>query len=175
MTYDHSAKMVVFLFPAVTDIGNVPATRTGYTDAKQERKPNRMAATTGYNERELARLFGDLVATVECGNCDGDGGYFVEGTAGPGSRLETPPDFWQFCTRCKGRRDVDEDAWQFVARVTCKPGDEILTGDTVAERLCDTVAALLSILESGGLDPDPAYRFEILKRLRPRLARAVTK
>ena len=134
-----------------------------------------MAATTDYNERELARLFGDLVATVECENCDGDGGYFVEGTAGPGSRLETPPDAWQFCTRCKGRRDVDEDARQFVARVMCKPGDEILTGDTVVHRLGDTVATLLAILESGGLDPDPAYRFEILKRLRPRLARAVTK
>lgn len=134
-----------------------------------------MAATTDYNERELARLFGELVATVECGNCDGVGGYFVEGTAGPGSRLETPPDFWQFCTRCKGRRDVDENAWQFVARVMCDTGADVMTRGTIEDRLRDTVAALLSILESGGLDPDPAYRFDILKRLRPRLARAVTK
>jgi len=131
-----------------------------------------MAATL-YKRRELGRLFGDMIADVECENCDGAGGYFVEGTAGPGSRIETPPEFWQVCLSCSGNKTRAENAWQFVARVMCDPGDDVVTPGTVEDRLRDTVAQLLSILEELGSDPDAGYRWEILKRLRPVLARSV--
>ena len=131
-----------------------------------------MVATL-YKERELARLFGDMIAEVECENCDGEGGYFAEGTSGPGTRLETPPEFWQVCLSCNGNKTRAENAWQFVARVVSDAADDATRRGTVEDRYRDTVARLLHILEELGSEPDTGYRWEILKRLRPHLARAV--
>jgi hypothetical protein len=118
-------------------------------------------------------LFGDMIAEVDCENCDGEGGYWVTGTAGPGSRIETPPEFWQVCLSCNGNKTRTENAWQFVARVVCDPLPGVVPPGTVEDRYRDTVARLLDILEELGSEPDAGYRWEILKRLRPVLARAV--
>jgi hypothetical protein len=126
-----------------------------------------------YSERKLARLFGDMIAQIPCDNCDGEGGYWCDGTTGAGSRCETPPQHWRTCSRCNGDRASAETAWQFIARVMCEQGCDVVAPGTVEDRLRDTVGALLAILEELGADPDAGYRWEILKRLRPLLACAV--
>ena len=119
-----------------------------------------MAATI-YKQRELARLFGDMIAEVECENCDGEGGYWSTGTAGPGSRIETPPEFWQVCLSCNGNKTRAENAWQFVARVVCDPGDDVVSPGTVEDRYRDTVARLLDILEPTQQTIDALMKLEL--------------
>ena len=131
--------------------------------------------TLTIDRRLLAQHFGCLEEYVQCHQCDGEGGWEIDGMVGPGSRLTSPPQNPIVCPVCNGAGEVTETASQFIDRIWEYSEEGLSTEPLEQERRWrNALSWLLNEWEEAD-EVSEEMRWSLIERLRPNLARRVRK